>query len=526
MSAGSTSVTTEEWKPKTNHWVIAVSVILPTFMVILDATVSTVSMPYIAGGLGASLTESTWVLTSFLIANAIVLPCSGWLSRYFGRKRYYLMSIVIFTAASCACGLSDSLPFLILMRIIQGAGGGGLMPLSQAILIESFPKDKRGLATAIFAVGVVVAPIVGPTLGGWLTDAYSWRWTYYINLPAGILSFYLIRLFIEDPPYFKKIKMRLDWIGLTLLIVWMTTFQAVLSKGQDDDWFSAQWIRYFTGTAIVTFIAFIIWEWRNKDPLVNLRIFRDRNFAMGILMITVTGAVIYAAIVSYPLYLQSLMGYTAFLAGWTMAPKGVGSLVMAGFLGKIVQVVDNRILVAIGFLMMWLSVLWLEQIDLSLSMFSLIGAITLNGVAAVTIFVPLSGITMGRLQGEDVGNATGLFSMMLNLGGAIGIAASTTIVQRSVQAYQYQLVHNTSPLNPQFQLRIAELMEYLSTKVNETLVEPMAQTILYNELVQQSALLAYINSFRWVGFSALVVLPGIFLFRKVASTKPSDTPLG
>ncbi len=311
-----------EWRPRANPWLIALAVMLATFMVILDTSIAVVALPYIAGNLGATQDESTWVLTSYLVANAIILPASTWFSSFFGRKRFLIACTIIFTAASLLCGLATSMTMLVLARVLQGLGGGAMQPLSQAILLESFPPAKRGAATALFGIAIVVAPIVGPTLGGWLTDNWSWRWTFYINLPVGVLAFFLMSWLVEDPPYIR------DQAGRAALTEWdlawwrcvLAPLQIILDKGQDADWFSAIWLRWFAVISVLSFIGFIVRELTAKNPLVDLRVFKNRNFAVSCGLFGLFGFALYALITLQPLFLQSLLGYTAFDAGLTRQP--------------------------------------------------------------------------------------------------------------------------------------------------------------------------------------------------------------
>jgi len=306
---------------------IAIAVMLATFMEVLDTSIAAVALPYIAGSVSATNDEATWVLTSYLVANAIILPASGWFSIKFGRKRFLITCIGIFTVSSFFCGAATSLGLILLARAIQGAGGGALQPLSQAILLESFPPEKRGLAMSVFALGVVVAPVLGPTLGGWLTETYSWRWAFYINIPVGILAVILISRFVEDPPYIKNAKAgKLDGIGLGLLALWLGALQIVLDKGQEDDWFGAIWIRWAVAIMVIGFVAFLYRELTHDKPLVRLSVFKNRNFAVGCLLIFLFGGVIYGLVTLLPLFFQELLGYTALAAGLAVSPRGLGSL--------------------------------------------------------------------------------------------------------------------------------------------------------------------------------------------------------
>src|SRR6516165_4500851 len=337
-------------KPAINPWLIAVAVMLATFMEVLDTSISAVALPYIAGSLSATNDEATWVLTSYLVANAIVLPASSWFSLRFGRKRFLLFCIVLFTASSFACGAATSLGMILLARALQGAGGGALQPLSLSILLETFPPQKRGIATAVFALGVVVAPVLGPTLGGWLTDTYSWRWAFYINIPVGIFAVFMILRYVEDPPYIKDAKPgKLDGIGLGLLAIWLGCLQIILDKGQEDDWFGATWIRWATVILVVALVAFLYREFTHDKPLVRLSVFKNRNFATGCLLIFLFGGVVYGLVTLLPLFFQELLGYTALAAGMAVAPRGLGALLFMPVIGILTGKIDNRYLVFAGF---------------------------------------------------------------------------------------------------------------------------------------------------------------------------------
>jgi DHA2 family multidrug resistance protein len=358
-------------RPVTSPWLIAVSVMLATFMEVLDTSIASVALPYIAGSLSATNDEATWVLTSYLVANAIVLPASTWFSLKFGRKRFLVVCIIIFTVSSFACGAATSLGMILLARAVQGAGGGALQPLSQSILLESFPPDKRGSALAVFALGVVVAPVLGPTLGGYLTDTYSWRWAFYINIPIGILAVLLIMRFVQDPPYIKNAKPgRIDAIGLGLLAVWLGALQIILDKGQEDDWFGATWIRWTAALLVISFVAFIVRQLVHDKPLVDLRVFKHRNFRIGCLLIGIFGAALYGLITLLPLFYQELLGYTAYAAGWAVSPRGIGAIIAMPIIGILTAKIDNRWLIAMGFAMFGISGLWFGEVNLAISQWS------------------------------------------------------------------------------------------------------------------------------------------------------------
>src|SRR5579862_3888914 len=412
--------------PASNPWMIAVSVMLATFMEVLDTSIAAVALPYIAGSLSATNDEATWVLTSYLVANAVILPASTWFSLKFGRKRFLIACIVIFTCSSFICGAAPSLAVILIARAVQGAGGGALQPLSQAILLESFPADKRGLAMAVFALGVVVAPVLGPTLGGWLTDTYSWRWAFYINIPVGVFAILMISRYVEDPPYIKEAHPgKFDGIGLGLLALWLGCLQIILDKGQEDDWFGATWIRWAAAILLTSFVAFLIREFRSRQPLVNLRVFRHRNFAIGCLLIGLFGAGIYALVTLLPLFYQELMGYTALQAGWAVSPRGIGAIVAMPMIGYLTTKIDNRYLIAFGFTLFGVASLWFGELNLSIGQWTFLWAILISGFGSGCVFVPLSTTTMAFLKNEEIGNASGLYNLLRTLGAALGFRWST-----------------------------------------------------------------------------------------------------
>jgi DHA2 family multidrug resistance protein len=510
-----------EWQPAVNPWLIAAAVMLPTFMEILDTTVVSVALPHIAGSLSATTNEATWTLTSYLVANAIILPATGWFARYFGRSRFLIYCIVIFTVSSFLCGMAESLGMLIVARVIQGAGGGALQPISQAILLESFPAEKRGMAMAAFGIGVVVAPIIGPTLGGWLTDNYSWRWAFYINIPVGALAVFMTRALVEDPPYIKTAKPgKIDTIGFGLMAVSLGTLQIVLDKGQQDDWFSASWVRWFVLICAVTMVFFIAWELRTREPVVHLRVLKDRNFAVGTLLITLLGVGLYSAITLIPIYLQTLMGYTAMLSGLTLSPRGLGALVTMPVVGFLTGVVDFRKVIGTGFLLVAVSLWQFGDINLQISMWNIIWPNVLMGVGLSMIFVPLSAVAMGMLPREEMGNASGIFNLMRNIGGSAGIAAVTTILDRRAQVHQSNLVSHLAPGSPPFQIHSHELHQAFGKYFGPVDALRRAEGTIYNELIRQSTLMAFIDNFRLLAVMSLLCVGVVMLLKRVKPKGP------
>jgi DHA2 family multidrug resistance protein len=506
----------QEWRPRHSPWSVAVGVMLATFMQVLDTSIANIALPHIAGSLSATTDQATWVLTSYLVSNAIILPMTGWLGNHFGRKRVFITCIGMFTLASALCGAAVNLPMLIAARILQGVGGGAMVPIAQAILLESFPAQKRGIAMATFAQAVVVAPIIGPTLGGWITDNYSWRWIFYINLPFGLLAIFLAEWLVEDPPYIKRnLQAAIDFIGFGLLAVWLATLQIVLDKGQDADWLGAVWIRWFLGVSTVAMIAFIIWEFRVEHPLVNLRILRSGNFRTGLILMTVIGIILYGTTAELPLFLQTLMGYPALQSGYAMSPRGVAAFFTTFLVGRLVGRIPLRWLLCFGFAMLSLSSYMLGGINLQVSMASVVLPTVLNGVAISFIFVPLTTATMSQLRQQEIGSGTGLYNLMLNLGGSVGIALVTTLVARGAQAHQALMVGHLTAADPMFVRQLHATQAMLARQNDPVTAADQAYGLYYNLLNQQAHLWAFVDTFRIFGLMVLCCMPLILLFKRV-----------
>jgi DHA2 family multidrug resistance protein len=502
------------WHPRHNPWLIAITVVSATFMEVLDTSVANVSLPHIAGNLSVTPEESTWVLTSYLVSNAIILPMTGWLGRALGRKRLFIGCILLFTLASVLCGLAGDLRFLILARIFQGIGGGAMVPISQAILLESFPPQRRGVAMAAFGMGVIVAPILGPTLGGWITDNYSWRWIFYINVPVGIGAAWMARAVIEDPPYIRTARIeRIDFAGFAFLALWLGALQIVLDRGEQDDWFEANWIRWFTVISGAALIAFLVWESRAEHPLVDLSVLRNRNFSVGLLLITMLGGVLYGTTAALPIFLQTLMGYPALQSGLALSPRGVGAFFTTLMVGRIVGKVNSRWLILMGFSLLSLSSFWLGHINLQIAPANVIWPIILSGIAISFVFVPLTTTAMGYLRQDQLGNATGLFNLMRNLGGSLGIAMVTTLLSREAQIRQVSLVAHLTPYDPPLGQHLTTLANALAPQVGTVAAGPLATSLLYDAVYQQARLWAFVYNFRLFGALCLACVPLIFLFK-------------
>jgi DHA2 family multidrug resistance protein len=504
------------WKPSFNPWLIATSVMLATFMEVLDTSVANVALPHIAGNLSATPEESTWVLTSYLISNAIILPATNWLGSLFGRKRFLIVCIAIFTVSSALCGAASTLGMLLVARVLQGAGGGALQPIAQAVLLESFPAERRGSAMAVYGMGIVVAPIIGPTLGGWITDNYSWRWIFYINIPVGLLAMLMAKTFIEDPPYIRLQRPgRIDYIGFGLMAVGLATLQLVLDKGQEDDWFSSPFIVRSILIAVVALIAFVIWELRTKDPIVNLRVLSNRNFAVGTALIATVGIALYGTTALLPLFLQTLLNYPALQSGLAVSPRGIGAIVSMVLVGRLIGKVDGRYLIVFGFGILAVSTYFLSDINLQITIASITWPQVFSGFALGFVFVPLTVIATGTLSNEQIGNATGIYNLMRNVGGSFGIAAVTTMLARGTQTHQAAMVSHLTPYDPVFQQRLSALASNFATNGSAVTAMQQAYGAVYQTLVRQATLLAYIDNFRFLAFMCVICLPAGFLFKKV-----------
>jgi DHA2 family multidrug resistance protein len=508
-----------------NPWLVVVAVMLPTFMEVLDTAIASVALPYIAGSLSATNSEATWVLTSYLVANAVILPASNWFARRFGRKRFLLFCVVIFTVASFFCGAAPSLSVILLARVLQGAGGGALQPLSQSILLESFPVEKRSQSMAAYGLGIVLAPVLGPTLGGWLTDTFSWRYAFYINIPVGILAFFLIMRFVYDPPWIKNAKVGpFDNIGFGLLMVWTGALQIVLDKGQEDDWFGALWVRCAVAALVIALIGWVWHSWTHPKGLVDLHILKDRNFRTGCFLIAMLGMAIYITIAILPLYYQEVLGYTAFSAGLVVGPRGIGSFLGSPVVGFLGSRMDQRKLLCAGFLTFGVCALTFGTVNLDIGPYTLLIPIMITGFALSFVFVPLATMATSTVPREEMGNATGLFNMLRNIGGSIGISMATTALIRRAALHQNEIGAGLSPSNPILQQRSMALGHYLAHHVGPAQARGGSFGMLYGLMEQQSALMAYVDVFRWTALLAFFCAAAAWLFKK--PKKGSGPPPG
>ena len=492
----------EPWKPKVNPWVIAVVVAMAAFMEVLDTSIANVALPYVAGNLGASSDESTWVLTSYLVSNAIVLPISGWFASVFGRKRFFMLCLTIFTVSSLLCGIAPSLGTIILFRILQGAGGGGLQPMAQAILADTFPPEKRGLAFALYGITTIIAPTIGPTLGGWITDNYTWRWIFFINLPVGILALFLVLRLVEDPPWAKRVAgggIKFDYVGVSFLALGVGCLQVMLDKGQEDDWFGSRFILSLAILAAVGLISTLIWEWFYKTPIIEVRLFRNLNFLGANFMMFVLGIMLFSSLVMMPLFLQTLMGYTAESAGLVLSGGGLLLLFLMPIAGTLSSKVQARYIVAFGWLTlsagMYLST---QRLDLDISF----GSASLLRVAQVFglgfLFVPINLASYIGIPSEKSNSVAGLINFMRNMGSSIGTSMVTTLIARRAQVHQVYLAAHTTPGHLPFAQAVQGLAVQLTgLGMDASSATSQAYARLYRLLIGQATTLAYLDTF-WV----------------------------
>jgi DHA2 family multidrug resistance protein len=504
-----------------NPWIIAISVMLCTFMEVLDTTVVNVSLPHIAGSLSATVDEVTWVLTSYLVANAIILPITGWLSYHFGRKRLLMTSVIGFTLASLLCGVAPSLILLILFRLIQGTCGGALQPLSQSVLLEAFPADQRGKAMGFWGLGIVVAPVLGPVLGGWLTDSYSWRWVFYINLPIGIASILMVQAFVFDPDYMRrKTEASIDYWGIGMLAVWVAALQFAFDKGQELDWFGSRLISWLIAIVAVFLIGFLIREFRAEHPVVNLRVFKIRSYAAGVLLMTVLGFVLYGSIVILPIWLQTLLGYPAVNAGLTMAPRGLGSMLGMPVIGALLSRLDPRKVLITGLVLGATSTFQMARLNLNVGYWDLFWPQFIQGFGLACIFVPLTVIAMAQVPREGMGNATSLFNLMRNLGGSMGIAVLVMLNERYQQKYISVMGAHINAFDPSSQQWFGALRGiFLGAGSGPGLADSRAHAVLFGMVQQQAAMRAFIDLFMLLTVLFLLMIP-LVLFMK----RPRGSP--
>jgi DHA2 family multidrug resistance protein len=513
---------------ETHPWIIAFTVMLAIFMEVLDTSVANVALPHIAGNLSAGVDESTWVLTSYLVSNAIVLPLTGWFSSLFGRKRFYMTCVAIFTISSMLCGLAPSLPLLVFFRVLQGAGGGALQPISQAILLESFPKEKRGMAMAIFGMGVVLAPIIGPTLGGWITDSYSWRWIFLINIPVGVIALALTLFLIFDPPYLVRKSLRegakIDYIGIGLLSVGLGFLQVVLDKGEREDWFGSGFIVWCSVVAVVGLLGAFLWELSREDPAVDFHLLKERNFLIATMTMFMLGVVLYGSTALLPIFLQTLLGYTALLSGLVLSPGGILVIILLPVVGKLLTRIESRWLVVCGLSMLALSLFHMANFNLQVDFRTAMVARVYQSAGMAFLFVPINVMAFYFVPKEKINNATGIINLARNIGGSVGIAGVVTMLARRAQFHQAVLVSHMTPLDSAYQAMLSGAKQMLVAQgSNPVQAAHQAQGLAYGLLMRQASMLAFLDDFWLMAVATLGMIPFMFLMKKVRPHKgPQD----
>jgi DHA2 family multidrug resistance protein len=486
-----------------------------TFMEVLDTTVVNVSLPHIAGSLSASVDEATWALTAYLVANAVILPMTGWLANFFGRKRTLIAAVFGFTTASFLCGLAPTLPALIFFRVLQGATGGALQPLSQAVMLEAFPPRDRGKAMAFWGLGIVVAPMLGPVIGGWLTDNWSWRWVFYINLPVGLASIIMTRLFIFDPPYIRRGRGGIDYWGIGMLALGVGALQVVLDKGQEEDWFASHWITVLAIVSVLGIIAFVIRELRARAPVVNLRVFKSRTYSAGVFLMTVLGFVLYGSLLLLPIFLQTLLGYPALDAGFAMAPRGLGSFLMMPVVGTVLGRFDPRKVLAVGLVGASWTLYELGRLNLNAGYWDIFWPQFIQGAALAMLFVPLTTATMDPIPREQMGNATSMFNLMRNLGGSFGIASATTYLFRRQQFHINLLGANVNALSPQTQRMMRGLQTAIMAQGTDAhLARRKAYGAIWGMVQRQASMVSFVDTFLAMAVVFLLMLPLLLVMRR------------
>jgi MFS transporter, DHA2 family, multidrug resistance protein len=519
MSSAALTLDQDSWRPRYNPWLIAVVVALAAFMEVLDTSIANVALPYMAGNLGASNDQSTWVLTSYLVSNAIILPISGWLAGALGRKRFFMSCLGIFTVSSLLCGVAPSLGFLLLFRVLQGAGGGGLQPMAQAILADTFPPEKRGLAFALYGITAIMAPTIGPTLGGWITFNYSWRWIFFINLPVGVITWFLVRRFVEEPPYISRLKgagVKLDYIGIALLVVGIGALQVLLDKGQEDDWFGSYFITTLVIVSAVCLISLVIWEWYQKAPIIDVRMFKNFNFAFSSLMMFTLGILLFSSLVLMPQFLQTLVGYTSELAGLALSAGGFVLLLEMPIIGQLTTKVQARRLIAFGWLALSIAMLYsTKRIDLQIS-FSAATRLRITQVIGLGfLFVPITLVAYIGIAPEKNNAVAGIVNFMRNMGSSVGTSLVTTLIARRSQFHQARLVEHAGLNNPNFVNAANRLAQRFATAgVGKHEAQLVAYAGIYRSLQAQAASLAYIDTFKVLAVAAAIMFFLSFVLKR------------
>jgi len=507
-----------------NPWIVTAAVMLATFMEILDTTVVNVSVPHIAGNLGATVEEGTWVVTSYLVSNAIILPMAGWLANRFGRRRILLLCVTGFTFTSLLCGLATSLEWLIFFRVLQGLTGGGLQPLAQAVLLETFPPKRHGTAMAAFGLGIILAPILGPTLGGWITDNYTWRWIFYLNLPVGALSVVMISSFVRDPHYIGKHRTGgVDLWGIGFLALGFGMLQMVLDTGQRKDWFGSTQIRIWTALCILGLVGMVVRELTARHPIVDLRVLKDRTYSAGVFLMTMLGFVLYASLMLLPIFLQTLLGYPALQAGLALSPRGLGSMLMMPVAGQLTNRFDPRKLIGVGLVVGAWTMFSLSHLNLNAGYWDIFWPQVIQGGAMAFLFIPLMAVSMSNIAREKMGNATSIYNLMRNIGGSFGIATMTTFLARRNQLHQNQLVSHITPFDIRTQMMLRGMQQWFQQQGYSAVdAGKKAVGAVYGMVQQQAAMLSFVEAFWIMGLIFAAMIPLLFLLRNTRKLHPHE----
>jgi DHA2 family multidrug resistance protein len=531
------AVAVTPWRPRINPWIIAMTVTLATFMEVLDSSIANVALPHIAGGLGATQDEATWVLTAYLVANAVILPAGAYMTTFIGRKKFYMICVALFGISSALCGLAPTLPILVFCRILQGIGGGGLAPSEQAILADTFPPEKRGQAFAMYGLAVVCAPAIGPTLGGYITDNFDWRWIFYLNVPICLISLFLTSRIVEDPPYVKEeVKknqrggVRLDLLGFGLVALTFGSLEFVLDKGQEDDWFGSKLIAFFVTTCVVAFVALIWWELKQlreaKKPLLNLTLFTRPQFAISFMLMFVLGFSLYGTTILIPQFVQTLLGYTAELAGLVLSPAGLMMMCMMPVVGFLSGKIDPRKLIGFGFVNLTLSLIWMANLNLQLSYSQLVFMRIFQASGLAFLFIPINTIAYIGVKQSENNDVSGLTNLARNIGGSCGTAFMATMLTRRTAAHETSIVRDLTPANPGYRAWLHSLQGAFKggngtgpanaagghgASLGAT---HAAQAYIYNMMHRQAATLAYVDIIRYLTIFCAAMIPLLFFIPK------------
>lgn len=493
-------------------WLVAFSILLPTSFACLATSATNVAIPHISGYFGSTIDEANWIITSYMIANSCLILMSGWLENLLGRKRFLKIFIGIFTLGSLICAVAPNLNLMVLGRLIQGIGGGPMTPVSQAILLAAFPPEKRGIAMSLYGMAVMVFAILGPTFGGFIVDNADWQWIYLVNIPVGILSISMIHANIEELEYRRKIK-KTDFLGMISLILWLLSMQIVLDKGQQYNWFDCAWISWLAGFSACALAFFIVWEIECKTPLINLRLFKDRNFLIGTILSASVNMLVFSSIVLIPQFLQNMMGYTAILSGYALAPRIISCVLMMLVINQLMKIFDNRILIAIGFFFLGISILFFINLNLSVSFIYIAIPQVLMGVGVILVFIPVSALVLGTLPKSELTNGSSLHNLCKSTMTAIIASVASTLVARHAQMHQVYLVDNLSNFNLVFQHKFASLLSTFMSNASSTFATIKTNSYMYKSLLTQSRLMAYVDVFAIFALIAFCLIPLAFLFR-------------